>query len=78
MYLVRTGDDARELAFLLILTFDDSLDDGRVVGAQIDEAVGDSSLASISVDHFSRIIEENLGLTSQIASKKANDAVYNL
>jgi hypothetical protein len=35
LYLIWTGDDLRELAFLLILTFDDGFDDGGMVGAQV-------------------------------------------
>jgi hypothetical protein len=39
-YLVWTGDDLGELAFLLILAFDDSFNDGRVVAPEVHEDVG--------------------------------------
>lgn len=39
-YLIGTGDDAWELAFLLILAFDDCFDDAGMVGAKVHEAVG--------------------------------------
>lgn len=44
-YLIWTRDDARELTFLLILAFDNGFHDGRMVRAQVDEAVSDAGLA---------------------------------
>lgn len=42
MYLVWTGDDFGELAFLLILTFDDGFDYRGMVRAQVHEDVCDA------------------------------------
>jgi hypothetical protein len=46
-YLVGTGDDPRELAFLLILTFDYRFDDGGMIRPKIDEAMRDSCLVVV-------------------------------
>lgn len=43
-YLIWTSDDLRELAFLLILTFDDGFNDGGMVGAQVHKDVCDACL----------------------------------
>jgi hypothetical protein len=43
-YLVRTCHDLRKFALLLVLALDNGLDDGGMVGAQVDEDVPDASL----------------------------------
>lgn len=47
MYLIWASNDPRKLALFLILAFDDCFNDARMVGAQVDEAVRDSSLAIV-------------------------------
>lgn len=47
LHLVRHGYDARELSILLILALDDCFNDTRVVGTQVDEAVGYAGLAGL-------------------------------
>ena len=44
LHLIGAGDDTRELAFLLVLTFDHSLYNAGVVGAQVHEAMSDAGL----------------------------------
>jgi hypothetical protein len=41
-HFIRTGDDLRELALLLILALDDGFDDGRVIRSEVDENIADS------------------------------------
>jgi hypothetical protein len=41
-YLIWASDDLGELALLLILSFDNSFNDARVVRPQVDEAVSDT------------------------------------
>ncbi len=43
-HLVRTGDDARELIWSLLLTLDHGFHDTWVVASQVHEAVRDTSL----------------------------------
>lgn len=43
-YLVRTCHNLGELALLLVLALDNGLDDGGMVGAQVDEDVPDAGL----------------------------------
>ena len=49
-HLIWTGDDFRELSFLLILPLDYGFDDGRVVGAEIDEDVSNAGLQHLAVE----------------------------
>jgi hypothetical protein len=74
-YLVGAGDDVGELAVLLRLAFDHGFDDARVVGAQVDEAVPDASLTN-ALDSMWMRAWRPVAVTSQMASKKAKDAVY--
>jgi len=76
-YLIRTRDDLWKLSFLLILPFDHCFNDRRVVGAKVYEAMGNASLADRMSECWSTRPElTRTILTSHIASKKANDAVY--
>ena len=43
-HLVRTGDDFRKLALLLLLALDHGFQDAGMVRAKVDEAVGDAGL----------------------------------
>lgn len=43
-HLVGTGDDLGELIRLLFLAFDHGLEDGGVIRAEVDEAMGDAGL----------------------------------
>jgi hypothetical protein len=43
-YLIRTSDDLGELAFLLILAFDNSFNDGRVIATQVHKDMRDAIL----------------------------------
>ena len=43
-YLIRTGDDARELTLLFILTFDNGFNDTWMIGSQVHEAMGYAGL----------------------------------
>ena len=43
-YLIGTGDDIWEIAFSFCLALDNGLDDARMVGPEIDEAMGDTGL----------------------------------
>jgi hypothetical protein len=43
-YLVRTCYDLGKFALLLVLALDNGLDDGGMVGAQVDEDVPNASL----------------------------------
>ena len=45
-YLVGAGDDLRELIGFLLLTLDHGFQDGGVIGAQVDEDMGDAGLFS--------------------------------
>lgn len=64
-----------ELAFLFILSLHHSLNDGRVIGSQVHEAVGDSSLQASQITV--QPIPRNWAIrTSHKASKKATEAVY--
>jgi hypothetical protein len=47
--LVGTCYDLGELALLLVLSFDDRFDDGRVVGTKVDEDMCDTCLCVSSV-----------------------------
>lgn len=81
-HFVGTCEDAWELAFFLLLAFDDGFDDAGVVGTEVDEAVGYAGLCF----RWSRLVVgwvllgEGKGWgkgvrTSQRASKKAKEAV---
>lgn len=75
MYLVWTSDKGRKVAFSFILPLDHSLNNGRMVGSEIDKDMSDASLWHRSVS-LARGRALDASLTSQIASKKAVEAVY--
>jgi hypothetical protein len=43
-YLVRTGDNLRKFIWFLLLALHHGLQDGWVIGAKVNEAMGDASL----------------------------------
>lgn len=73
-YLVRTGDNLRKFIWLLLLALHHGLEDGWVIGAKVNEAMGDTSLNGcvISAPWGTVFVVKR---TSQSASKKANEAV---
>jgi len=75
-YLVRTCYDAGQFEVLL-LSFDNGFDDGRVVAAQVDEAVCYTGLLILVSSRSGRRRLEDC-ITSHNASKKADEAVYTL
>ena len=74
-HFIRARNNAWELAFLLILPFDDSFDNTGMIGAQVDKAKGYAGLEARSQlwqrSHIGRSKR-----TSHSASRKANEAVY--
>lgn len=68
-----TGDDPRESTTGFMLVLGDRIEDAGMIGAKIDEAVCDSSLAMIRNKEF--LAKQDIR-TSHRASKKADEAVY--
>jgi hypothetical protein len=77
-HLIGTGNDSWKLPSLLLLAFYHRLQDRRMVRAKIDEAMGDPCLElswKLAWLKACSIHMDALVLTSQRASKKANEAV---
>jgi hypothetical protein len=73
--LIWTCDNPWKLSFLFILPFHNCFDYAGVIAPEIDEDMGNASLWPLSRAISTQRRNER---TSQIASKKAKDAVYTL
>lgn len=80
-YLIGTGDNPRKLVFLFFLSFHHSLQDGWMVGSQIDKDMADAALGVKRSELVFQLMNACGGIqaarahTSQRASKNAKDAV---